>query len=94
MASSVISKPYVAGIDTSNLISNDPTSYTATSDCYVTATTSNYGGDSHLYLDEVEICGVFYGSTTISAGVFSFPLKTGQTVRKTGGIHLAIYGIK
>lgn len=94
MSSSSISKPYVAGIDTSNLISNDPTTYTATTDCYVTATTSNYSGDSHLYLDEVEICGVFFGSTAISTSVFSFPLKKGQTVRKTGGIHMAIYGIK
>lgn len=94
MASSPISRPYFAGIDVNNRISNDPTSFTAAVDCYAIVTHSNYGGDCHLFLDDVEIAGVYYGTTSISSAVFIVPLRAGQTIRKTGnGMHMAIYGL-
>lgn len=93
MASSPIARPFFAGIDVNNLISNGPASFTATVDCYAVVTHANYGGDSHLYLDNVELAGIYYGSTSISASVFIVPVKAGQTIRKTGGLHMKIYGL-
>lgn len=94
MASSTMMRPFFAGIDVNNRISNDPTSFTATVDCYAVVTHSNFGGDMHLYLDDVEIAGVYYGTTTVSSAVFIVPIRAGQTIRKTGaGMHMAIYGL-
>lgn len=93
MASSPIARPFFAGIDVNNRISNDPASFTATVDCYAVVTHNNYSGDGHLYLDNVELVGVYYGSTSISSGVFTVPVKAGQTIRKTGGLKMVIYGL-
>lgn len=87
--------PSFYGLDTANLLGSTTSSFTASQNCYAVITFRDYSGDGHLYLDGVEIIGVFYGTPTYTVAGPIIPLKAGQTLSiRNGGFEIKIYGLK